>query len=89
MTYAVGQFVTLTKEIGPWPVGTTAQIKPNPIKVQADNKSDFQYEHHDLAVKRTYLIAILTKNPNNHIDSFTVDEDEIKVAVLEKKNGNG
>ena len=88
MAFSVGQFVTLTKEVGPWPVGTTAQIKPNLIKVQADSKSEFQYEHKDLAVKRTYLIAVLTKNPNNHIDSFTVDESEIQVAVLEKNKND-
>lgn len=85
MTFRVGQFVTLTEEIGPWPVGTTAKIIPNPIKVQTDAKSEFGYEHQDFKVKRSYLIAILTKNPNNHIDSFTVTAEEIQVAVLEKK----
>lgn len=88
MTFRVGQFVTLTQEIGPWPVGTTAKIIPNPIKVQTDTKSDFRYEHTATTVKRSYLIAVLTKNPNNHIDSFTVSAEEIQVAVLEKKTND-
>lgn len=87
MTFRIGQFVTLAQEIGPWPEGTTAKIVPNKIKVQADKNSEFGYDHADLTVQKTYLIVVLTKNPNNHIDSFTVTADEIKVAVL-KENTN-
>lgn len=82
MTFRIGQFVTLAQEIGPWPEGTTAKIVPNKIKVQADKNSDFHYDHADLTVHKSYLIVVLTKNPNNHIDSFTVTADEIKEATV-------
>lgn len=88
MTFRIGQFVTLTEEIGPWPEGTTAKIVPNKTKVQSDAKSEFQYDHKDLEVHKTYLIVILTKNPHNHIDSFTVSANEIKEAVLERNNND-
>ena len=88
MAFRIGQFVTLAQEIGPWPEGTTAKIVPNKIKVQADKNSEFAYEHTDLTVEKTYLIVVLTKNPNNHIDSFTVTADEIKVAVLKEKTND-
>lgn len=87
MAFRIGQFVTLAQEIGPWPEGTTAKIVPNKIKVQADKDSQFQYDHADLTVRKTYLIVVLTKNPNNHIDSFTVSAEEIKeVTVRENTN---
>lgn len=87
MTFRIGQFVTLAQEIGPWPEGTTAKIVPNKIKVQADKNSDFNYEHVDLTIHKSYLIVVLTKNPNNYIDSFTVMADEIKeVNVRENTN---
>lgn len=82
MAFRIGQFVTLAQEIGPWPEGTTAKIVPNKIKVQTDKKSEFQYDHADLEIHKTYLIVVLTKNPNNHIDSFTVSAEEIKAATV-------